>query len=105
VLVAFTQAASGKVKRLRALPRVRVAPCDARGGLLGPWQEAHAQLAPDPARAQAGLSALRARYGWQFRLLELGATLAGRRKGWVVIEIGPPGSIEIGPGATARGGS
>jgi hypothetical protein len=97
ILVAFTQAGSGKVKRLRAMPSVRVAPCDARGQLRGPWQEARAQLAPDPARARAGLDALRARYGWQFRLLELGATLSGRRKGWVVIELELP--------ASARGSS
>jgi hypothetical protein len=97
IVVAFTQAGSGKVKRLRAMPSVRVAPCDARGRLRGSWQEAHAQLAPDPARTAAGLDALRARYGWQFRLLELGATLASRRRGWVVIE------IELSAGA--RGGS
>jgi|SRR5262245_53417423 len=86
-LVVFTQGGSGKVKRLRASPRARVAPCDVRGRLLGEWQAARAQVVPDRARAEAGIDALRARYGWQFRILEAFARLSGRRRTWAVIEI------------------
>jgi PPOX class probable F420-dependent enzyme len=86
-LVAFTQGASGKVKRLRATPRVRVAACDARGALRGDWLEGRARVIADPLRAEAALAALRDRYGWQFRLLELFARLGGRRRGWAVLEI------------------
>ena len=96
-LVVFTQGGSGKVKRLRASPRARVAPCDVRGRLEGEWQAARAQIVADRASAEAGLDALRARYGWQFRALETFARLSGRRRSWVVIEI----ALENG----ARGGS
>ena len=96
VLVVFTQDGSGKVKRLRASPRARVAPCDVRGRLEGEWQAARAQIVPDRARAEAGIDALRARYGWQFRVLETFARLSGRRRSWVVIEIALDGAERAG---------
>jgi len=87
LLVAFTQATSGKLKRLRASPRARVAACDVRGKAEGPWLEARARIVSDPVRAEADLDLLRERYGWQFRALELGARLSGRRRTWAVLEI------------------
>jgi PPOX class probable F420-dependent enzyme len=39
-LYAYSTADSGKAKRLRNNSRVRVAPCDVRGKLLGDWIEA-----------------------------------------------------------------
>jgi PPOX class probable F420-dependent enzyme len=94
-LLAFTHAGSGKVKRLRRSPRARVAPCDLRGRPLGPALEASARLVDDAARAESIFAALRRRYGWQFRLLELGARLGGRRRAWTALEIelAPP----VGP--------
>jgi uncharacterized protein len=78
---------AGKVKRLRNTPRVRIAPCDARGGLRGPWQEATARLVGDAARIARARAALRAKYGWQVRLLDLFAQLTGRakRRAWIAI--------------------
>ena len=39
-----TEAASGKVKRLRRNPRVMVAPCRVNGDLLGDWHPADARF-------------------------------------------------------------
>src|SRR6266403_1200410 len=39
-LFAYTIGVSGKVKRIRNNPRVRIAPCTAGGKLLGDWEEA-----------------------------------------------------------------
>jgi len=89
VLVAFTQRGSGKVKRLHNSPRARIAACNARGGLTGPWIDVAARVIEEPERAEAAIGALRARYGLQFRTLELLAWLAGRRRGWAVLEIAP----------------
>jgi len=80
---------AGKVKRLRNSPRTRVAPCDARGGVKGAWQDATARLITDPtliARAQA---ALRSKYGWQVRLLNFVSRLTGRakRRAWIEISV------------------
>jgi len=43
-LYAYTIGVSGKVKRVRNNPRVRIAPCNARGGVLGEWVEARAVI-------------------------------------------------------------
>ncbi len=43
-LYAYTIGVSGKVKRVRNNPRVRIAPCNARGGVLGEWVEARAEI-------------------------------------------------------------
>ena len=80
---------AGKVKRIRHTSRARVAPCDARGGVTGDWHDASARLITDPtliARAQA---ALRAKYGWQVRLLNFVSRLTGRarRRAWIEITV------------------
>lgn len=61
---------TGKVKRLRHTPRGRVAPCDERGALLGPWQEVTI-LPTEQAEAVVADRLLAARYTWQRRLLDV----------------------------------
>jgi uncharacterized protein len=68
ILYVYSEAASGKVKRIRNDPRVRVAPCDIRGRLKGGWVDATARLLEgDEARHADDL--LNAKYGFQKRLL------------------------------------
>jgi len=43
-LYVYTKADSWKVKRIRNSPRVRVAACDIRGTVRGPWLDATASL-------------------------------------------------------------
>ena len=43
-LYVYTEADSWKVKRLRNNPRVRVAVCDMRGNVKGPWLDATASI-------------------------------------------------------------
>ncbi len=43
-LLLYTLADSGKVKRIRNNPRVRIAPSDMRGKLLGDWSDATARF-------------------------------------------------------------
>ena len=86
-LYVFTGGDSGKVKRLRRSSRARVAPCDARGNVQGAWRDATARLvAAVPAGAPA---ALRAKYGWQKKILDLFSTLSGRirSRAWIEIEV------------------
>ena len=64
-LVVFTNGDSYKVKRLRRNSKVRLAECDVRGGLKGPWHEGTAQLVDDEAQKQSGTRALHRKYGWQ----------------------------------------
>jgi uncharacterized protein len=88
-LYVFTAGDSGKVKRLRRTSRARVAPCDARGRVGGPWREATARLVEDGRTIRQARAALHAKYGWQLVLLDLGARLTGRlsRRAWIEIEV------------------
>ena len=85
----FTAGGSGKVKRLRHSPRVRVAPCDARGALRGDWRDGVARLVTDGAAIARAQAALRAKYGRQLRLLDLVSRLTGRirRRAWIEISL------------------
>jgi hypothetical protein len=87
-LYVFTAGESGKVKRLRRSSRARIAPCDARGGLRGPWQDATARLIANGGLIERARAALRAKYGWQLDVLDFFARLAGRvrRRAWIQIE-------------------
>jgi uncharacterized protein len=52
-LYVYTEADSGKVKRLRNNPRVRVAICNMRGAVKGPWLDATASLVDGDERVAA----------------------------------------------------
>jgi len=47
-LVIFTLRETYKVKRVQRNPKVQVARCDVRGGLLGPWQEGTCRAVDEP---------------------------------------------------------
>ena len=77
-LYVFSAGDAGKVKRLRASPRSRIAPCEVSGALRGDWVEAHAALIRDANEIARAHGALRRKYGWKMRLLDVGARLTGR---------------------------
>jgi len=52
-LYAYTMGESGKVKRIRNSSRARVAPCDMRGNVTGPWLDASAEIITGPESQQA----------------------------------------------------
>jgi uncharacterized protein len=60
-LYVYSTANSGKAKRIRNNPRVRVAPCDMRGKLLGDWIDARAEIVTD-AEAEHGMKLLNKKY-------------------------------------------
>lgn len=70
VLYAFTAASTGKVKRIRNNPCVRIAPSDFRGKPKGPAVEAVARFVPESEEGMAD-RALNAKYPIAKRLLGL----------------------------------
>ena len=86
-LYVFTAGEAGKVKRLRHSPRVRVAPCDARGRVQGAWRDGIGRIVTDARMIERAHAALRAKYGWQVGLFTLGARLTGAIHKRVYIEI------------------
>jgi hypothetical protein len=55
----------------------------------GPWQDATARAITDAALIERAQSALRAKYGWQVRLLNFVSRLTGRakRRAWLEVSI------------------
>ncbi|MGR8920751.1 MAG: PPOX class F420-dependent oxidoreductase [Gammaproteobacteria bacterium] len=92
-LYCFSAGDAGKVKRVRANGRARVASCDARGGSLGAWHEATARLVDDATLGARVYAALRRKYGWQMALLDWLARLTGRlgRRQVIAIEVSRAG--------------
>jgi len=88
-LYVFTGGESGKVKRLRNAPRVRVAPSDSRGRVLGAWQDATARILAERASIDRAHAALRSKYGWQMLIADLGSRLTGRihKRAWLEIQV------------------
>jgi uncharacterized protein len=85
----FSEGNAGKVKRVRATPRVRLAACDVRGNVRSAWIEACARIVLDPALIVEVRGALRGKYGLVMRVIDIMATVTGRirRRAYIEIEL------------------
>ena len=83
----FSEGRAGKVKRIRANGRARLARCDVRGRIESGWIEARARVLDDPDTIAEGYRALREKYGWQMRLALLASRVSGRYRDRGVIEL------------------
>jgi PPOX class probable F420-dependent enzyme len=85
----YSQAEAYKVKRLRRTPACRVAACDMRGNVSGPWLEARAEILSGAAAAH-GMALLDRRYWpWKQMLGLLGRLRPGAAR--AVIALRPAG--------------
>ena len=85
-LLVVTNAASGKVTRLRHTTRVTLTPCDVRGRTADDPEvtEAHAVVVEDPAELRRLQGLLNEKYGLAARLVALGGKL---RPGSSTVEV------------------
>ena len=83
----YTNGKSFKVKRIRNNGRARVAACNARGRVHGPWLEASARIEKDERAIARALDLLTQKYGWQARLLLLGARLGNTWKDRTILDV------------------
>ena len=90
----FSAGDAGKVKRIRASTRVRLAACDVRGNVRSSWIDANARIVVDPALISEVRKALRAKYGLLMRLTDYIAAITGRlrRRAYIEIELSDPKS-------------
>ena len=86
-LYCFSAGNAGKVKRIRANGRARIAACDMRGTTAGPWFEGTASGVPETALVEQVYAALRRKYGWQMYAGDFFARLSGRYQRRAVLEI------------------
>jgi len=78
-LYVYTTGDSGKVKRIRNNSRVKVAPCNSRGGLLGEWAEARAEIVKGD-EATHGMGLLNKKYAPWKQLLNCFAMFRPRER-------------------------
>ena len=86
-LFVWTQAETGKIKRIRNTAAVRIAPCGQRGAIKGEWVAATAGVIDDPAQVRHISGLLRQKYGLAKRLFELVGSF--RKRAYAGIEITP----------------
>jgi PPOX class probable F420-dependent enzyme len=88
VLYVRTPAKSGKVKRLRDNPRVRVAPSDGRGNPKGAWVDGRARVVVDGAEAERANRLVHRKYGWRKKLIELRYKLNPEERVTIAVHVG-----------------
>ena len=70
----FALKKSGKVKRIRNFPDVKIAPCDIRGKLKGDWIDARVD---EVEGIKTGFAHLRKKYGLKFRIGDVISWIVG----------------------------
>jgi uncharacterized protein len=90
-LYVFSEGKAGKVKRLRHNPKIRLAACDFRGNVSGPWLDGTARVVDEPLVIADANRALRLKYGWQMKFGDFFSKLSGRyaRRAMIEINIAP----------------
>jgi PPOX class probable F420-dependent enzyme len=83
-----TEPRTAKVRRIRANPRVRLAPCTMRGKPRGPAAEGRARVLP-PEDEEMAEAAIQANYGLGRRIYE--QPLTRTSLDWVYLEMSPVG--------------
>ncbi len=86
-LYVFSEGDAGKVKRIRATRRVRLAACNFRGRVQGDWIDGTARIVTESELVERAYAALLSKYGWQMRLANFLSRLAGRFDKRAIIEI------------------
>lgn len=84
---AFSEGEAGKVKRIRATPRVRLAACNVRGKLRSEWLLGRGRVVAEPAVIERAYAALHRKYGWQMRIGDFFSKLTGRYAMRAILEI------------------
>jgi uncharacterized protein len=82
----YTLPDSGKAKRIRNNPKVRIAPCNMRGDLRGAWVDARARICTGDEAAK-GQSLLVQKYGLMKSIGDFFSRMRGRTQIVLAIEI------------------
>ncbi len=83
----FSEGGAGKVKRIRAGGRVRLAACSATGRVKSGWIEGRARILREPGEIALAYRQLHRKYGWQMALGDFFSKLTGRYAKRAILEI------------------
>ena len=73
----FSEASAGKVKRVRANGRVRLAACNSRGKISSEWLDGQGRIVSDPEVIQLAYKMLRRKYRWGMKIADTLARFSG----------------------------
>ncbi len=85
-LCLYTEAGSGKVKRMRRNPRVNVAPCKVNGDLLGDWHPGTIRFL-SPTESAVADKAFSRKYGLMKTLFSLLGSLQKRKRVFIAVRL------------------
>jgi PPOX class probable F420-dependent enzyme len=63
-----TDSSTGKIRRIRNNPRVRIVPCNARGTTKGTWVDGEARII-EPESSERVFSLLKKKYGMSYMII------------------------------------
>ena len=84
---AFTNRASGKIKRIKNNNAAEICACDYKGKPKTPWKSATVCQSEKVSDYSMVISTCKKKYGWQMHLLEFFSAAFKRRKNRAIIEI------------------
>ena len=83
----FSKGNAGKVKRIRANGRTRLAACDNRGKISSEWIDGRGRIVAEPEILQRAYEMFRRKYGWRMKIVDFFAKLSGRYQKRAMLEI------------------
>lgn len=83
----FSAGDAGKVKRIRANGRARLARCDMRGNVQSDWLEASARVLSSNSETATALKALHDKYGMRMWVTDVLSKLSGKFRKRAYLEI------------------
>ena len=83
----FSEGKAGKVKRIRANGRARLAACDLKGRIRSGWLEAQGRIVEEAELIEKVYAALRQKYRWQMKIGDFFSKIGGRYHKRAIIEL------------------
>ena len=83
----FSEGKAGKVKRICANGKSRLAACTFRGDIRSSWLETNARIVTEAQFIERAYVALQEKYGWQMKMIDFFSTLSGHYENRVMIEL------------------
>ena len=83
----FSEGTAGKVKRLRANAKARLAACNLRGKIHSEFLEVKGKVVVDARSVNRAYKGLRDKYGWQMKIGDFFSKLSGRYDKRAIIEL------------------
>ncbi len=83
----FSEGMAGKVKRIRATGKASLAACNSRGDVKSDWLQAQGRVVEQKEVVERAYAALRDKYGWQMKFLDVISKMTGKYAKRAIIEL------------------